>query len=98
MATLIQVPQSACHQNQSCSSHGHTLAFFPEQVKMPTSSNLELLTAAAQDLMQALQNLEESSPLHPLSASQSQALKDLNALLGDTLPTAPKMLPTLHQL
>jgi len=66
-----------------------TLAFFPEQVKMPTSSNLELLTAAAQDLTQALQNLEESSPLHPLSASQSQALKDLNTLLGDTSPTAP---------
>jgi len=58
-----------------------TLEWFPHHVCMPTVSPLDIISAATQDILKALQSPPTNSPLHPLSDSESEALKNLADLL-----------------
>jgi hypothetical protein len=68
-----------------------TLAWFPTRVKMPTISSIDLVLAAAKDLITALQNPSPGSPLAPTTDSQTAALKQL----ADIFKTVPSIHPCL---
>ena len=60
-----------------------TLAWFPTRVKMPTISSVDLILAAAADIITALQNPSPGSPLAPTTDSQAAALKQLAEIFQD---------------
>ena len=65
-----------------------TLAWFPTKVLMPSASSCDIAIAAANDLIQALQNPSPASALSPLSDSQHQALTQLADIFRqNTLPS-----------
>ena len=51
-----------------------TVAWFPHNTKMPTASNLDILAAATNNILMALQKSKTNSPLEPLSDSETQAI------------------------
>ena len=55
----------------------NTLTWFPSHVDMPTTSSLELATAAAQDLIAALLHPSDAEPLPPADLVQRAALQQL---------------------
>ena len=57
-----------------------TIAWFPEHVKMPTASSSEVITAAAADIIHALQHPSPASALSPLSDNQQATLRQLAEL------------------
>jgi hypothetical protein len=59
------------------------LAWFPTKVQMPTVSSLDLVLAAAHDLIEALQHPSPGSPLAPTTDSQTAALKQLADIFMD---------------
>jgi hypothetical protein len=67
-----------------------TLAWFPAQVKMPALSSTDAATAAARDLIHALQHPTGPSPLAPLHDGDTAALK----LLADIIATATRAKPS----
>ena len=75
----------------------NTLTWFPAHVEMPTTSALELATAAAQDLVAALlQPNTTAAPLPPADLVQRAALQqlaDIFATLTDTDKTATPNTP-----
>ena len=66
-----------------------TLAWFPTRVKMPTLSSVDLVLAAAKDLITALQNPSPGSPLAPTTDSQTAALKQLADIFQDCAQRSP---------
>lgn len=60
-----------------------TLEWFPKQLKMPTSSNVELLIAATKDLTQAIKQQAKNSPLDLLTDSEHETLDQLNKILSN---------------
>ena len=69
-----------------------TVAWFPHNTKMPTASSLDLTAAATKDTLSALQKPTANSPLHPLSDSETEALKTAVNILNkrtETLPVPP---------
>ena len=56
---------------------------------MPTISSLDLVLAAAKDLITALQNPSPGSPLAPTTDSQTQALKQLADIFYDCAKRSP---------
>ena len=60
-----------------------TLAWLPTRVKMLTANSTEAATAAARDLIHALQNPTHASPLAPASDSQLAALRQLADIFAD---------------
>ena len=54
---------------------------------MPTASNLDILAAATNDILMALQKPNTNSPLEPLSDSETQALKQAVTVLHNKLPS-----------
>ena len=77
----------------------NTLTWFPSQVEMPTTSSLELATAAAQDLVAALLHPSDASPLPSADLVQRAALQqlaDIFATITDANPTRPTPAPTAN--
>ena len=75
----------------------NTLTWFPAHVDMPTTSSLELATAAAQYLVAALLNPSDAAPLPPTALTQRAALQqlaDIFATITDTPPSAPTQAST----
>ena len=67
-----------------------TLTWYPSQVSMPSTSSLDLATAAAQDLLAALLHPSDASPLPDLSLTQRAALfqlADIFATVTDSTST-----------
>ena len=70
----------------------NTLTWFPSHVDMPTTSSLELATAAAQDLVAALLTPSDAAPLPPAGLVQRAALQqlaDIFATITDPSPSTP---------
>ena len=77
----------------------NTLTWFPSQVEMPTTSPLELATAAAQDLVAALLHPSDASPLPSADLVQRAALQqlaDIFATITNANPTRPTPAPTAN--
>ena len=55
-----------------------TLEWFPHWVKMPTSSNMDLLVATTKDILTALESPPYNSPLSPLTDSEYALLKEFS--------------------
>ena len=75
-----------------------TLTCYPSQVSMPSTSSLDLATAAAQDLLAALLHPSDASPLPDLSLTQRAALSqlaDIFATVTDSTSTdSTRLQPT----
>jgi hypothetical protein len=56
---------------------------------MPTVSSLDLVLAAANDLIKALQHPSAGSPLAPTTANQVAALKQLSDVFQDCTKRSP---------
>lgn len=68
-----------------------TIEWFPHYVKMPTASTLELIFAATQDILKALATPMDSSPLAPLTDSETATLKTVTQILQRlSAPEPPK--------
>jgi hypothetical protein len=61
----------------------------PHTVIIPTLSSLDLVLAAANDLIKALQNPSAGSPLAPTTDSQAAALKQLADIFQDCTKHSP---------
>jgi hypothetical protein len=73
-----------------------TLQWFPMHVTMPLASSIDLVLAGARDIIQALNNPSASSPLAPLTDSETQTLRTLATVLTNRQPTpAAQALPAL---
>ena len=72
-----------------------TLEWFPHQVKMPTSSPLEMIVAATKDIAESLSALPLNSPFPALTVSQVQALQNLNNHFSTKEPNKVTFDPTL---
>jgi hypothetical protein len=66
----------------------NTLTWFPAHVDMPTTSSLELATAAAQDLVAALLQPSDAAPLPSTALTQRAALQQLADIFA-TITEAP---------
>lgn len=77
-----------------------TLAWFPKYVTMPTATSTDLLFAGLRDVIHALNNPSNNSPLAPLTDSNVLQLKQLVSLLSraadnhDTHAPQPQTSPT----
>jgi hypothetical protein len=67
-----------------------TLAWFPTQVPLPRTSSADAATAAAQDLIYALQNPHPASPLSPLNDEHLKSLRLLAEMFNTAAPL-PKL-------
>ena len=76
-----------------------TLVWFPHYVPMPKTSSADATTAAAQELIHALRHPAPTSPLAPLSDTDTAALNQLADIFQSSTkaPTepAPTIAPTL---
>jgi hypothetical protein len=66
-----------------------TLAWFPTRVNMPTISSLDMVRAAANDLVKALLHPSAGSPLAPTTDSETAALKQLAEIFRDCTQRSP---------
>ena len=73
----------------------NTLAWFPSQVAMPSTSSLDLATAAAQDLLAALLHPSAASPLPSLDLTQRAALFQLADIFAQVTSPVPDTPTTL---
>ena len=64
-----------------------TVAWFPTKVTIPLASSTDLVLAGIQDVVKALKNPSQGSPLTTRTDSQVQALTDLNNLLANIITT-----------
>jgi hypothetical protein len=66
-----------------------TISWFPTKVTMPLASSTDLILAGIQDIVRALHNPTQGSPIAPLTDSHVQALQQLTTLLtGIVSPSA----------
>jgi hypothetical protein len=71
-----------------------TLEWFSMHVTMPLASSIDLVVAGTRDIIQALNNPSASSPLAPLTDSETQTLRTLATVLTNRQPTpAAQALP-----
>ena len=63
-----------------------TLEWFPTKVTMPLASSLDLVIAAAHDLVAALKKPTFGSPLSPLTDSEVHVLRELSTILTNRVP------------
>jgi hypothetical protein len=62
-----------------------TLSWFPTKVTMPLASSTDLVITGIHDIVHALTNPSNNSPLAPRTDSEVQALRDLTTLLSNIL-------------
>jgi hypothetical protein len=72
----------------------NTLTWFPSHVEMPTTSSLELATAAATDLVAALLQPSDAAPLPPAALVQRAALQQLADIFATITNAPPPIQPT----
>ena len=75
-----------------------TVEWFPHQVKMPTASTLDLLTAASRDILKYLTQPNTTSPLPPLSDSEHSTLKTISEIFQNKTQQASPSNPTQTSL
>lgn len=66
-----------------------TLEWFPSKVTMPLASSADIIRAAANDIIAALQNPSHGSPVPPEHDSESHILRQLAELLVRTISDPP---------
>ena len=66
-----------------------TLEWFPSKVTLPLASSLDLVIAAANDIVHALNNPSAGSPLAPLTDSEATALRNLAEILTNRCDNPP---------
>jgi len=96
-------PDFECYQCHTCINwrtnkvvHPDTVAWFPHQVHMPTSSTTEVLSQAITDLAEALVLHDPLALLPPNQAFSSPTLSQLNLPPPNLLPNPnPAPLPSL---
>jgi hypothetical protein len=66
-----------------------TVTWFPQHVKMPIASSVDLIVAAAHDLIHALKHPSPGSALAPLTDSERGALSSITEILLNRDPVAP---------
>jgi hypothetical protein len=84
-------------QETSSERVADTVTWLPTKVKMPSASSTALATAAAQDLVKALQQTTTAAPVSPLNVTQHAALQQLADIFADTTeaPVSPPTTPTV---
>jgi hypothetical protein len=75
-----------------------TVAWFPTKVKMPNSSSNDMILAALQDIVHALQHPSPKSPIAPRTDSHVKALEHIVELLTNVSTEEDPLTPSLRVL
>jgi hypothetical protein len=74
-----------------------TVVWFPHEIPMPGASSTDIIAAALQDIVSALQNPTPEAPISPLAPTQVEALQQLTTMFS-TAKSSPSPLAPLPRV
>jgi len=82
-----------CIMETKCKQIADTLTWFPTTAPMPTISSQDIIASATWDILHALQNLTNSSPIAPTTDTETEILKQLTTILHNKTTEDAEMIP-----